>query len=216
MARATVTSADRMAVYASTIAFQWLAAGVTAWRALARGMDAALLGMSLRDPVYAVAAGGAMALALGLLQFASLRQLSRIPVARRGRLQQIASRLMPQDLKETLPFVAVVCTVSVCEEFLYRGFAFGLFWRLSGNSLFAAVVGSSALFAVGHLYQGWRGVASTFVVGLLFAGARAQSGSLVPSIMAHLVVDLMAGFGGRWFSGVRTTAEPETSTAESK
>lgn len=197
MARPQVSSAERIAIYASTIAFQWLAAGITAWRAVARGWSLNLLGLSTESPASGIALGAAMAVVLGSLQLASLLQLSRLPPEKRGHLYRIASKLMPQNLTEALPFVSLVCTVSLCEELLYRGFAFAVFRELGGESTALAMAGSSALFAAGHLYQGRRGVANTFVLGLLFAGARAWSGSLVPSIIAHLVVDLVAGWAGR-------------------
>jgi len=213
--RPQVSSAERIAIYASTIAFQWLAAGFTTWRAVARGWSLNLLGLSPESAASGIALGAAMAVVLGALQLASLRQLSRLPPEKRGHLYRIASKLMPQNLTEALPFVALVCTVSLCEELLYRGFAFAVFRELGGQSTAVAIAGSSALFAVGHLYQGRRGVANTFVLGLLFAGARAWSGSLVPSIIAHLVVDLVAGWaGGRLASDGATEAVEAERPAE--
>ena len=194
-------SAERISLYASTIAFQWLAAGVTAWRAVARGFGPATLGLSPENPAPGLALGAAMAVVLASLQIASLRQLSRLPAEKRGHLYQISSKIMPRNLTEALAFVALVGTVSLCEELLYRGFAFAVFKQLGGGSTALAVAGSSALFAVGHLYQGRRGVASTFVLGLLLAGARSWSDSLLPSIIAHLAVDLVAGLAGPRFMG---------------
>ena len=124
MARPQVSSAERIAIYASTIAFQWLAASITTWRAVARGWSLNLLGLSPESPASGIALGAAMAVVLGALQFASLRQLSRLPPQKRGHLYRIACKLMPQDLTEALPFVALVCTVSLCEELLYRGCRF--------------------------------------------------------------------------------------------
>jgi membrane protease YdiL (CAAX protease family) len=196
LARAQLSSEERLATYGITIAFQWLAAVVTAWRALAHGWTPATLGLSPRDPTAGLLLGAAMAVVLGFIQVAGLRQLSRIPPQQRGRLYQIAARLMPQDLTETLLFVALVCTVSLCEEFLYRGFAFAAFMQLGGGSVLVAIGGSSVLFAAGHLYQGWRGMTNTLVLGLLLGGARFWSDSLIPPIIAHLAVDLVAGLAG--------------------
>lgn len=201
LARPQLSSAERISLYASTIAFQWLAAGVIAWRAVAHGFGPAALGLVAERAAPGLVLGAAMAVVLASLQIVSLRQLSRLPPEKRGHLYRIASRLMPRNLTEALAFVALIGTVSLCEELLYRGFAFAVFKELGGGSAAAAVAGSSALFAIGHLYQGRRGVASTFVLGLLLAGARSWSGSLVPSIMAHLAVDLVAGLAGRQFAG---------------
>jgi len=197
LVRPQLSSAERISLYGSTIAFQWLAAGIIAWRAAARGLTPAALGLSSGRSTLAIVLGVAMAAALTLMQIASLRQLSRLPVEKRGHLYQVAAKLMPQNSSEALVFVALVGTVSLCEELMFRGFAFAAFRQLSGGSAAVAVMASSALFAVGHVYQGRRGVANTFVLGLLFAGARSWSGSLVPPIMAHLAVDLAAGLVGR-------------------
>jgi membrane protease YdiL (CAAX protease family) len=201
LARPELSSAERISLYGSTIAFQWLAVGIIVWRAIARGFTPATLGLSSGRPVLAIVLGTAMAAALASMQIVSLRQLSRLPIEKRGHLYQVAAKLMPQTLTEALAFVALVGTVSFCEELMFRGFAFAAFAQLSGGSTAVAVIGSSALFAVGHLYQGRRGVANTFVLGLLFAGARSWSGSLLPPIMAHLAVDLVAGLVGRQARG---------------
>ena len=104
---------------------------------------------------------------------------------------------MPQELTEALVFAALVGTVSLCEELIYRGFVFAVFREFGGGSAALAIVGSSALFALGHAYQGRRGVINTFVLGLLLAGARSWSDSLLPPILAHLAVDATAGLAGR-------------------
>jgi membrane protease YdiL (CAAX protease family) len=210
-----LSSAERISLYASTIAFQWLAASVTAWRAVARGLDAATLGLAPDDPAPGLILGAAMAVILASLQMASLRQLSRLPAEKRGHLYRISAKIMPRNLTEALVFVALVGTVSLCEELLYRGFAFAVFKQLGDGSAAVAVAGSSALFAVGHLYQGRRGVASTFVLGLLLAGARTLSASLLPSIMAHLAVDLMAGLAGPRFMGEGSRAGGEEQAPQS-
>jgi membrane protease YdiL (CAAX protease family) len=197
LSRPQLTSSDRIWLYGSTIAFQWLGTGIIAWRAIARGLSPAALGLSSSRPGLAISLGFGMAAGFAMLQIISLRQMSRVPVAERGSLYQVAARLMPQNLLEVSVFVALVCTVSLCEEFMYRGFAYAVFKQLGAGSTAVAIIASSALFAAGHLYQGRRGVVNTFVLGMLLAGARSWSGSLVPAILSHLAVDLTAGLAGR-------------------
>jgi len=191
-----LSAGQRIALYASTIAFQWLATAIVMWRAVARGLGPAQLGLLPAKPSLGILLGIVMAAGLGLLQLLSLRHLSAVPIEKRGELYRIAAKLMPQELTDGLVFVALVGTVSLCEEMIFRGFEFAVLWQVSGSAA-VAINGSSALFAIGHLYQGRRGVANTFVLGLLLAGARSWSDSLVPAILSHLAVDLTAGLVGR-------------------
>ena len=57
MRRDALTSVDRIALYASTIAFQWLATGIILWRAVAHGYRLADLGLSLPSPWLAAVVG---------------------------------------------------------------------------------------------------------------------------------------------------------------
>ncbi len=192
LARPQLATADRLTLYASTIAFQWLAVAVTTWRSFAHGFTPARLGLAFGEPELTTAITLALAVILGANQFFSLRRLARFPAHRQGFLHQLARKLMPQTLVEALAFVALVVTVALCEEFLYRGFAFAALQQATGSELLAALA-SSAMFALAHLYQGRRGLATTFIVGLIFAGARILTASLAPSIVAHLLADLLAG-----------------------
>ena len=193
LARPRLETADRLAVYASTIAFQWLAVAVVAWRCSVRGLTAQELAIAAPDAERVAFTALALALGLGATQLAGIRRMARLPAQRRGFLYQVAQRLMPQNTLEILVFIVLAGTVALCEEFLYRGFVFAALRRAGSESLVFATLGSSALFALAHLYQGPRGLRTTFVVGLLFAAARLWTGSLVPPMLAHLVVDLVAG-----------------------
>jgi uncharacterized protein len=194
--RPDLQAVDRIAIYATTIAFQWIAAGLTAWRCYARGWTAGQLGISSARPAFQLYVGVSIALALGAVQFVSIRRVREIPPHRRGRLNEITQRLLPRTAFEALPFVALVCTVSVCEEFLYRGFAFGVLYALFNQSVVAAMILSSALFGIGHLYQGVRGATAASILGLILAAVRVWTGSIAPATIIHLAVDLMAGLYG--------------------
>ena len=200
LAQPTLSTSQRLSLYASTIAFQWLAAGFTVWRVYARAGTGSIvtsdLGLAVPHAARAIAVGVGLSLVMAATQIVSLRAVARLPAERRGKLFEIAGKLMPHSLTEALPFLALVCTVSVCEEFLYRGFAFAVFRDIAGQSVGAAIVGSSAIFAIGHLYQGRRGVATTFVLGIILASVRWWTGSLLPCMMAHFVTDMVAGFAG--------------------
>jgi membrane protease YdiL (CAAX protease family) len=207
LTRPYLSTKERLTLYGSTIVFQWLAAIVTVWRSLARGLTPEALGMAPESGARGLILGLLMALALGSLQIFSLRQLSRLPIEKRGHLFQVALKLMPQNFSEAFAFVILVVTVSLCEEVIYRGFAFAVFKNVGAGSLMFALIGSAALFAIGHAYQGKRGLISTFVLGMILALARSWADSLLPAIMTHLIVDLTAGLAGK--SGKRATAARE-------
>ena len=136
LARPVLSSSDRIAMYSSTIGFQWVATGFTVWRVHARfgttPFVMANLGLALPHPVRAITVGAGLSLVIAVSQVLSLQAVSRLPAERRGKLFEIASKLMPHTLIEALPFLALVCTVSVCEEFLYRGFAFAVLGEVFG------------------------------------------------------------------------------------
>lgn len=201
LASPQLSLSDRISLYGATMAYQWIATAIVVWRSLARGLSPAALGLLPKNPALGITLGASIAVTLAMLQLLSLRQLARLPVEKRGHLYQIAAKLMPREMTDGLVFVALVGTVSLCEELVYRGFAFAVFRQLGGGSAALAIIGSSALFALGHIYQGRRGVANTFVLGLLLAGARSWSDSLLAPILVHLAVDLTAGLIGRQTAG---------------
>jgi CAAX protease family protein len=187
------TSMERLALYGSTIAFQWLATAIILWRAMADDSPPAELGIAFGDAKLTVSIAVVLTLLLLTNQIASIRRLAAKPSEIKGMIAELTLKIFPQDRVERLAFVALVSTVAVCEELIYRGFVQGLFQSWAGDSVTAGIVISTLFFAVAHLYQGRRGLISTFIIGILFAGARAGTGSLIPSICAHFAADLAAG-----------------------
>jgi membrane protease YdiL (CAAX protease family) len=197
LARPALTTSERLSLYASTIAFQWLIVAIVAWRAFSRHLTSEELGLTVSAPWRTALIAVILTALLCANQWASLRRIVRLPEDQRGFMFRFTKKIMPHSSPEALVFTALACTAGVSEEFLYRGFIFAAFVRAFAKSAFpaliAAVLVSSALFAIGHLYQGWRGIITTFVVGVLFSGVRIWSGNLVPPVAAHIAVDLVAG-----------------------
>ena len=188
------TKTERLVLYASTVAFQWLAAALILWRTHAHAIAPARLGLAIPHVASTLTATFLLAALILTNQLVSLRRLSTHPAEIRGVLPQLALKIFPQDSAERLAFSALVATVAVCEELIYRGFAQRVFEDWSGGLVIAAIFGSAAMFALAHLYQGPRGMIATLLVGLLFSVARAYTGSLVPAMVAHFIADLTAGF----------------------
>jgi uncharacterized protein len=187
---------ERLSLYASTILYQWLLAALVAWRAFSRKLGSVELGLTISDPWRTAWIAVVLTTFLCASQWASLRQIMRLPETQRGLLFRIAEKIMPRSFPEVLVFAALASTAGLTEEFLYRGFVFTVFARLlasSAVSIPTAAVLSSAWFGIGHLYQGRRGVITTFIVEIIFSLVRIWSGSLIPSMAAHAAIDLIAG-----------------------
>ncbi len=196
LAKPTLAAGERLSLYGMTILYQWLLVAVVAWRAFGRNLTSAEIGLTVSDPWRITLIAVVLTGLLCANQWASLRRIMHVPEMRSGLLFRIAEKIAPRTSADLIAFAALSCTAGLCEEFLYRGFAFAVFARILANSAFpmaGAAILSSALFAIGHLYQGKRGLITTFVVGILFSIVRIWSGSLLPSMVAHAGIDLIAG-----------------------
>ena len=195
LAKPRVEPAERLSLYGSTIAFQWLATAIAAWRAWAHGFTGAQLGLAIpwRLGLSMVTVVGAVLIVT--LQWLNLRRMGRSASPLRRPLQALAERILPQSTMELIPFFVLSVTAGLCEEFLYRGFAMAVLSRM-GLPVGVVILFSSCIFGLAHLYQGRAGFVSTMVLGILFGGSRAVLGSLVPAVVWHMAVDIVAGVGG--------------------
>ena len=82
------------------------------------------------------------------------------------------------------------------EELVYRGFIFRRLMDALGPSalgVVGALISQSALFALGHLYLGPRGMLNAGVLGLLSGAAYLANGrNIWPLVIAHGLVDSVA------------------------
>jgi len=195
LAKPRVEPTERLSLYWSTIAFQWIAAAAAAWRAWAHGFTAQQLGLAVpgRLKLFAITVCGAALIVT--LQWLNLRRMGRSASPLRGPLQALAERILPQSTTELIPFLALAVTAGLCEEFLYRGFAMAVLSR-TGLPAGVVILLSAILFGLAHLYQGRAGFVSTTVLGLLFGISRAALGSLLPVVVWHAGVDAVAGLAG--------------------
>jgi membrane protease YdiL (CAAX protease family) len=209
-----VSVTERLVLYASTIAFQWLAVAIVGWRVWVHGYTAQQLGLIFHHRTTLLLAGIVGACVIATLQWLNLRRVSRIPPESRGPLQAIAERILPQSAVELPPYFALAITAGLCEEFLYRGFAMAALAQ-TGVSTWLVILVSSILFGLAHSYQGRGGMVMTFVVGLVLGTSRLAYNSLVPAIFWHSAVDMVAGVAGRRYLR-RSPAEPQTDLVSSE
>lgn len=187
------TTIDRLRLYASTIAFQWILVAVIFVRAGVHRLSSATLGLARSRLWLTVAVAAVLAALLLANQLVSLKYVGARPEDLRSKLARVALRIFPQDGIERLIFLAVVITVALCKELIYRGFAQAVF-QIALHSVFTGIFLSAVLFSVAHAYQGRRGIIATLIVGLLFAAARSITQSLIPCVVGHFIVDFIAGY----------------------
>ncbi len=145
------------------------------------GLDAPISGDNLVWTVLLLGAGVGT-----LLGFRSIRR------AVGGKETPLVHELMPVTTKEKGLFAALSLCAGFGEEMAYRGYAISALVVATGSAPLALVV-TSASFGVLHAYQGAIGVVRTAVVGLILGAAFLYTGSLWPPMVAHMLIDLVAG-----------------------
>lgn len=161
------------------------------WQALGRPL--ATLGLDM--PVSMI--GLAMLALVGVVAIVFVIQLLRLPRTikpeqlERLRTQIREIRILPRTTPELLVFLLVAIMAGIWEELLFRGF---LIWFLTPYAtVWGAVILSTVVFALGHLYQGWKGIPRSGGIGLLLAIGYVLSGSLWWLMALHALVDLFGG-----------------------
>jgi membrane protease YdiL (CAAX protease family) len=195
LALPAIGTKDKIVLYGTTIAFQWILFGVVAWRAVARGLTTAELGLGRHitpELLLLSLAGGVL---LGGFQWFNLRRLGHLTGRVPDFMRKLGERLFPTKPVELAPFCALAVTAGVCEEFLYRGFAMAALSH-AGIIAWGVVAISSVLFGLAHTYQGKNGVVGTMLIGFIFGASRLAFQSLIPAMVWHSVVDLVAGIAG--------------------
>lgn len=141
-------------------------------------------------------AGVAIALFFGLmfLPYATVawKKLNKRPrTYRSAKALKSLEYFFPATRTERHWWVLVCITAGVCEEALFRGFMLRylhvLPWTLN---LTVALLISSAIFGLNHLYGGIGGVVGSALAGFLFGLLFLLSGNLLLPMILHALVDL--------------------------
>lgn len=101
-------------------------------------------------------------------------------------------RLLPRTLREKGVFVGLSLTAGWGEEVAYRGYLPAALLVLIPDPWLAMGLASLAFGGL-HSYQGGVGVVRTAIMGFLLGVPVIVTGSLLPGMVAHALVDLIAG-----------------------
>lgn len=183
---------ERVRLYVEAVVTQWalVALGAAVW--VRAGRPWAPLGLHVplgwRLGVAATLVGGLLA-----LHGRNVWAVARRPRARAQARQLFAplAFMLPHTGRELAAFLALSVTAGACEEVLFRGY---LPWALAPWLTWGgAALAGAAPFGFLHAYQGRAGVVRTALTGAAMAGVVALTGSLLPAIAAHALVDISSG-----------------------
>lgn len=198
LALPSITGRDRILLYLTSMATQWIVAALIAWRAFARGFSFAALGLKLTPLPDLLVAGILGAALIGLAHWFNLRRVSQSNNPAAARLKSLAAKIFPRSNGETAIFCALAVTAGICEEFLYRGFVFGALSHASVPTWTVLLI-SSVMFGLAHAYQGRGGILGTMILGAVFGSVRILYDSLIPVVFWHTAVDIVAGIAGKLY-----------------
>lgn len=178
------TDAEREAVYFSSAFSVWIMAALAMLAARHSGLTRVDLRLEAIPPAL-------------LLVSATLTTLAGLAIMAAGRLLNVSESalvdyLIPRTTPEKIAFAGLSFSAGIAEELIFRSFLIGVLAQASG-SLTLAVAVSVAAFAVTHAYQGLVGIVRVTLLGLVLTAPFLLTGSVYPSMIAHTVLDLLAG-----------------------
>lgn len=182
--------------YGQTMLMLWGASAlaVAAW--LWAGRPLADLGLTVSSDTWFIVALG-VSVVISLLYGSQVLTLQRSATARAQLRAMLAKQhgvdsVMPNTPQEMAAFRWIAFTAGVCEELLFRGF---LIWAFAHwMPVWAAAILALAIFTLAHLYQGTaRALAGVMIAATVMTVLFLMSGSLLPGMLLHFVVDLAGG-----------------------
>jgi membrane protease YdiL (CAAX protease family) len=179
----------RLRHYRRGIVGEWISVGVIVAIGALAGHTATSIGLqSPHDPWVTTQLVGQIALLLVITTLFMRHPRFLDPLRRQARG---FLALLPRTRGERLTFAMLAVTAGICEEVVFRGFGFAYVRFLwPGVTDGWLIVITSVVFGLAHLYQGPRGVLLTGLAGAVFASMTVETGSLLPAIAVHAMVDL--------------------------
>lgn len=194
--------ATRHGIYLTTWVGLWALAALAFAASLGSPDVPERLGL-VPPPARLVLGWTAVLVAAGALVVLAWRRLGH-------READISRFLMPGTAGERLHYAWVSLTAGFAEEVVFRGFLVRAVEAASGSILVGVVV-AAAVFGVSHRYQGWAGAARAGVLGAILAAPLLVIDSIVPAILAHAALDLLAGLWWRERLWGETIVPPRSS-----
>jgi membrane protease YdiL (CAAX protease family) len=184
----------RTRIYRRTVLEQWMLTVVAVGLTLIHARSFATLGLTVPTG-WRLVVGVAVPIAYLLVAMAQLRSFAR-PEALAKVRDGVAplKPLLPHTAAEWSWFRPLAVTAGICEELLFRGY---LVWVLTPFlGLWGAAGLSVVIFGVAHGYQGVQFAARAFLAGVVMGALALVTGSVLPGMLLHALVDLVGGYAG--------------------
>ena len=127
-----------------------------------------------------------------LLQVVALLRVRNKPEVRAKIAKALQSLyfMLPVTRDERVLFFFVSLTAGICEEAIYRGFLIHYLMGAPGSlNVTLAMVVSSVIFGIAHIYQGVRGTIGSAILGFIFALLFVMTGNLALPMLLHALID---------------------------
>ena len=177
---------DRLQAYWSSILTLWVL-GATSYLVGTRDGGLEAVGLRALAPTELIVWSlGLTAAGVGvMLVFRGVGRVLRVPET------PVLRELLPRTPRERRVFAFLSLAAGIGEEIAFRGYALPVLAVALG--LPGSVVVTSLVFGALHAYQGPLGMVRTSVMGAVLAGGMLVSGSVIPVMVAHTLVDLLGG-----------------------
>lgn len=181
----TPAEVPRRAFYLSSAIALWALAALALIAAFASGYTSTDLGLQPTDSAAGTLlwAGGLTGAGIGGLFVFRALGVRETPILR---------YLLPKTTSEKAWFAGLSITAGVAEELVFRAYLILVLEIVTGSIWFAAIL-SSMLFGILHGYQGTSGIVRTGLLGFFLALPLVMTGSILPAIIAHSLINLLAG-----------------------
>jgi membrane protease YdiL (CAAX protease family) len=182
----------RMRAYGWVIGFLWIVTAlvVVSWSAAGRGAIAPGAVFSGDAWGWGGMIGAVLMAGALVVQFLVTRRSPEHLEQAREQMGEL-SMIAPRNPREFRTWNVVSVSAGICEEILYRGVLMVVLTAWTGPWIALAL--SSLVFGLGHAYQGPTGVIRTGAVGLALGLLVLLTGSLLPAMLVHTVLDITSG-----------------------
>lgn len=99
----------------------------------------------------------------------------------------------PRDAVEKVLWIVLSISAGFCEEVVYRGYIQQQLHAILSRRSFAVVL-QAIFYAIAHAALPWEIMVIVTLLGILFGAAAALARSLVPGILLHAAMDVLAVF----------------------